>query len=158
MTSQLVVSLLLLVLLSLSASSSAIEEWWADAKSTEGDMLGGANDNESAPRYTYTTKWFKQRVDHFSFSNEDHFEQRFLVNDTFWDQERGGGPVFFYTGNEGDIEAFAQNSGLMWDLAPEFGAMLIFAEHRYYGKSMPYGKKSTKVSFIGTLTYEPDTY
>ena len=28
-------------------------------------------------------------------------------------------------GNEGDIEAFAQNTGFMWDIAEEFHAMVV---------------------------------
>ncbi len=47
------------------------------------------------------------QVDHYAFADNDMFKQRYLINDTFW---RPGGPIFFYTGNEGDIEAFAQNT------------------------------------------------
>ena len=33
----------------------------------------------------------------------------------------------------------------MWDMAPKLKAMVVFAEHRYYGDSQPYGKDSFKV-------------
>lgn len=32
--------------------------------------------------------------------------------------------------------------GFIWEIAEEFAALIVFAEHRYYGDSMPYGQKS----------------
>jgi len=80
-------------------------------------------------------------VDHFAYGVQNAtFQQKYLVNDVHWNASSG--PILFYTGNEGAIELFAQNTGFMFDLAPKLSAMLVFAEHRYYGSSMPFGNKS----------------
>lgn len=47
-------------------------------------------------------------MDHFSFSVPDTFKLRYLVNNTW--QIKKDAPIFFYTGNEGNIENFAQNT------------------------------------------------
>jgi dipeptidyl-peptidase-2 len=42
----------------------------------------------------------------------------------------------------------------MFDIAPEFNAVIVFAEHRYYGETLPFGKNSFNSSNIGYLTIE----
>ena len=85
---------------------------------------------------------FDARVNHFNASDESTFKMRYLVNDAHYD-ETNPGPIFFYAGNEGGIYGFYNNSGFIVDtLAPEFKALVVFAEHRFYGESMPLGDDS----------------
>ncbi|KAL7595440.1 uncharacterized protein LOC111892143 [Lactuca sativa] len=99
----------------------------------------------------YKTKYFTQILDHFNYNPQSYqtFQQRYLINDTSWGGPKSKAPIFVYTGNEGNIEWFAENTGFMYDIAPKFKALLVFIEHRYYGKSIPYGgdrKKAYKNS------------
>eukprot|EP00656_Telonema_subtile_P046200 TRINITY_DN52568_c0_g1_i1.p1 TRINITY_DN52568_c0_g1~~TRINITY_DN52568_c0_g1_i1.p1 ORF type:complete len:476 (-),score=81.05 TRINITY_DN52568_c0_g1_i1:1-1428(-) len=66
------------------------------------------------------------------------FPLRYYVNQQHW-LPNSSAPVLFYTGNEADIFQFVNNSGFMFELAQELNAMVVFAEHRYYGLSNPFG-------------------
>jgi lysosomal Pro-X carboxypeptidase len=103
--------------------------------------------------YTYQTKTFETLLDHFNFVDNRTFSLRYLINNTYVADDKS--PILFYTGNEGDIELFAENTGFMWKMATELGGMVVFAEHRYYGKSLPFGNDSYKdPQHLGYLTSE----
>ncbi|KAF5399758.1 Lysosomal Pro X carboxypeptidase [Paragonimus heterotremus] len=84
------------------------------------------------PKEGYIT----QAVDHFSFHVTNlTYDMRYLYDDQWYEP---GGPIFFYCGNEGPIESFWNNTGYMFYLASTMKALVVFAEHRYYGKSLPF--------------------
>ncbi|KAK5974093.1 lysosomal Pro-X carboxypeptidase [Trichostrongylus colubriformis] len=103
--------------------------------------------------YKWSEEWLENvPVDHFSFGNKDQFKLRYFINTESYEE---GGPIFFYTGNEGNLEGFAENTGFMWDIAPEFHAAVVFAEHRFYGKTKPYGDASyNRTDHLGYLSSE----
>lgn len=49
---------------------------------------------------------------------------------------------------------FYNNTGFMFDIAPEFNALIVFAEHRYYGESLPFGKDSFTHANLSYLSVE----
>ena len=89
------------------------------------------------------TKYFiEQPLDHFNYAtgstpnNIQTYKQRyFICGGSNWKQNN---TIFFYHGNEANVELYVNNTGLMWENADSFNAIMIFAEHRYYGESMPF--------------------
>ena len=69
------------------------------------------------------------RIRLVGFGDKSTFKQRYFVNDDWW---KPGSPIFFYFGNEDNVELYVNHTGLMWESAPDFHAMLVFAEHRYW--------------------------
>lgn len=92
----------------------------------------GAADAAAArsPTPAYKELFFEQqRIDHYNYRRREQlYPQRYLLNDTWW--RRGSGPIFFYAGNESPVEAYADNTGLMWENAEAFQALVVFAEVR----------------------------
>ncbi|XP_055354093.1 dipeptidyl peptidase 2-like [Paramacrobiotus metropolitanus] len=116
------------------------------------DRLAASRRTDPPP---YKELYFDQVLDHFNYNAFDvqTFKQRYLICSKFWNPNTG--PIFFYTGNEGPITSFYANTGFMFDIAPQFEALIVFAEHRFYGKSLPAGpSKSFQNPYIGLLTVE----
>eukprot|EP01098_Paradermamoeba_levis_P003215 TRINITY_DN1493_c0_g5_i1.p1 TRINITY_DN1493_c0_g5~~TRINITY_DN1493_c0_g5_i1.p1 ORF type:complete len:521 (+),score=181.73 TRINITY_DN1493_c0_g5_i1:48-1565(+) len=85
-------------------------------------------------------QWFTQRLDHFNAQETRTWQQRYYVNDTFWD---GTGPVFVQIGGEGAISPSYVVALQMATYAQQYGALMIALEHRFYGKSQPLPDLST---------------
>ena len=103
--------------------------------------------------------WFENQVDHFNWGptpfNISVWNQRYFLCDNAWRKSAEGGrpgPIFFYCGNEAPVDLYVNATGFMYETAPIFGAMLIFAEHRYYGQSVPFGNSS--MQYLHYLTHE----
>ena len=85
-----------------------------------------------------TWRWYSQPLSHYARGGNGGilFQQRLCVYDKYWTPNTTD-PVFFYTGNESPVEEYVNNSGLMWGLAKKYNALVVFAEHRYFGESVP---------------------
>ena len=103
-----------------------------------------------------TTHWLTQNIDHFNWapplgnSSRATFDQRYFVYDKYWDKANHG-PVFFYFGNEDNVELYVNHTGLMWESAEAFGALLVFGEHRFYGETLPFAPGTARcMNFLTT--------
>ena len=88
--------------------------------------------------------FFTQPVSHFSWAPPPGsapwppptWQQRYFVCPGHAAGEAP--PVLFYFGNEDNVELYVEHTGLMWESAPALGAALVFLEHRFYGRSLPF--------------------
>ena len=85
-----------------------------------------------------TWKYVEQPLSHFArgATQDKSYRQRLCVYSSYWAPNKGL-PLFLYTGNESPVEAYVNNTGLMWNLAQSMHALVVFAEHRYFGGSIP---------------------
>jgi lysosomal Pro-X carboxypeptidase len=106
----------------------------------------------------FTEHYFPQELDHFTFrpNASTVFYQKYLVNDTFWRRSsgrKGGstGPLFVFTGGETDIESIAINAGFMFDIAPKFGALLVFIEVQILVHVVKYNHLKTSAGVLNVV-------
>ena len=110
---------------------------------------------------TYEVRHMDQPFDHFNLltlpARGQTWPQRYLYNDTFWPGPPA--PILFYCGAEGSgVDAIWDHSGWIVDtLARNLSALVVFAEHRYFGTSMPFGPEQSfepDAGHVGLLSLE----
>ncbi|CAH0546510.1 unnamed protein product [Brassicogethes aeneus] len=88
-------------------------------------------------------RWFSQNLDHFNPTEETKWQQRYFVNDEFFDN-KARNVVFLQIGGEGEASDKWMTQGAWIDYAKEYKALCFQLEHRFYGKSHPTRDLSVK--------------
>ncbi|XP_026548366.1 thymus-specific serine protease-like [Notechis scutatus] len=90
-----------------------------------------------------------QRLDHFNRQERRVFNQRYWINEQFW--QRPAGPIFLYIGGEETLTPFSVVAGHHVDLAEKYKAMVVALEHRFYGTSLnPDGLQDENLQFLSS--------
>lgn len=89
----------------------------------------------------FQTLFYNQKLDHFNYRPESYttFAQRYIVNSKYWGGPNTSSPILVYFGAEEELDYALAGIGFLIHNAPRFKALLVYIEHRFYGKSVPFG-------------------
>ncbi|CAK9158770.1 unnamed protein product [Ilex paraguariensis] len=87
------------------------------------------------------TFFYSQTLDHFNYRPESYttFKQRYVINSKYWGGANENAPIFAYLGAEAPLDDDLTGIGFLNENAPRFKALQVYIEHRFYGKSVPFG-------------------
>jgi hypothetical protein len=154
MTSKMVVAFLLLVG-SITAVNSLHIPGFVNGKPLRYHLDGIRLPGNAATDNCANETWFSQVVDHFDPSNKDMWNQRVQVNSKFFNASITDRPlIFLMIGGESPAEQkwVCNEAYTYMKLAKDNSALVIQLEHRFFGKSYPYVKKSTTMGDMSTST------
>uniref|UniRef100_A0A7N2LA90 Lysosomal Pro-X carboxypeptidase n=1 Tax=Quercus lobata TaxID=97700 RepID=A0A7N2LA90_QUELO len=86
------------------------------------------------------TFYYDQTLDHFNYRPESYttFQQRYVINSKYWGGATSNAPILAYFGAEAPLDGDLSAIGFLADNAQQFQALILYIEHRYYGKSIPF--------------------
>ncbi|KAL1345520.1 hypothetical protein HN51_019248 [Arachis hypogaea] len=101
------------------------------------------------------TFYYNQTLDHFNYNPQSYqiFQQRYLINFRYWGGANSNAPIFALLGAEEPIDSSPRVIGFLTDNAASFSALILYIEHRYYGKSMPFGSRKEAMKNASTIGY-----
>lgn len=89
--------------------------------------------SQQSPLGAYPARYFTQQLTHFDAIDTRTFQQKFYVNDAYWNAAR---PRFIlYINGEGPVSGPPSNASEVGVLAARHGALIVTLEHRFYGES-----------------------
>lgn len=95
-------------------------------------------------------EWIDQPIDHFNYNSDLTFGQRYYVlNDYF----QRNGPAYLYICGEAECKGIS-NTSWTAEIARQTGGIIFALEHRYYGKSLPFGDQSLDTDKLQFLNSE----
>ncbi|XP_010493394.1 PREDICTED: lysosomal Pro-X carboxypeptidase isoform X1 [Camelina sativa] len=99
--------------------------------------------------------YFNQTLDHFTFTPKSYmtFQQRYAIDSTHWGGAKANAPILAFLGEESSLDSDLSAVGFLRDNGPRFKALLVYIEHRYYGKTMPFGSAEEALKNASTLGY-----
>ncbi|XP_010493391.1 PREDICTED: lysosomal Pro-X carboxypeptidase-like [Camelina sativa] len=99
--------------------------------------------------------YFNQTLDHFTFTPESYltFQQRYAIDSKHWAGAKANAPILAFLGLESSLETDMSAFGFLRDNAPHFKALCVYIEHRYYGKTIPFGSVKEAMKNASTLGY-----
>ncbi|XP_042485761.1 lysosomal Pro-X carboxypeptidase-like [Macadamia integrifolia] len=108
-------------------------------------------DNDAA---YFKTFFHAQTLDHFNYRPESYttFQHRYVINFKHWGGANSSAPIFVWLGEESPLDGDISPS-LLDNIAPRFKALVLYIEHRYYGKSIPFGSRKEAFQNASTLGY-----
>ncbi|MED6143828.1 hypothetical protein PIB30_009639 [Stylosanthes scabra] len=118
-------------------------------------LFASLDDSSSSSDDDVKTFYYNQTLDHFNYRPESYetFEQRYLMNFKYWGGANSSAPIFAYLGAEAPIDGSPQGLGFITDNAASFNALLVYIEHRYYGKSVPFGSREEALKNASSTGY-----
>ncbi|CAN1252775.1 Lysosomal Pro-X carboxypeptidase [Linum perenne] len=89
------------------------------------------------------TLFYNQTLDHFNYAPQSYvtFQQRYVINSRHFTAGTAG-TILVYFGAEAPLDNDLRSIGFLSENGATFGALLVYIEHRFYGRSIPGGRSS----------------
>ncbi|XP_031099755.1 lysosomal Pro-X carboxypeptidase-like [Ipomoea triloba] len=97
-------------------------------------------ENDTIISSSLQTFYYNQTLDHFNFQPQSFatFQQRYMIDSTHWGGADKNAPIFVFLGLEESLDESLKFVGFLSENAPRFKALIVYIEHRFYGKSVPF--------------------